>query len=83
MAIGEGATYKTYHTLQVNSEIGSRLILLTGDDFEYRIWLREYLARHNQLILRIPDDADGLFRTSKLFELDVNAVHPVTGKKMG
>ena len=81
MAIGEGAAYKVYHTLQVNSELGSRLLLLTGDDFEYRIWLREYLARNNRLILKIPDDADGLFRVSKLFELDVNAVHPVTGEK--
>lgn len=81
MAIGEGATYKTYHTLQVDSDIGSRLILLTGDDFEYRIWLREYLAGHDWVILQVPDEADGLFRTSKVFELNLNSVHPVTDSK--
>ncbi len=69
---------KIYHTIQVESEeLGTRVLLLKGDDLDYRVWLRQYLATAKKLIITVPDDANPLFRVSKLFAIDVNLVHPI------
>lgn len=70
---------KIYHTIQVETEdLGSRVLKLTGDNFDYRIWLRQYLATAKKLIITVPDDKNPLFRISKLFEIDINMVHPLS-----
>lgn len=71
-----GSGSRIYHTLQVTSPVGSRLLVLTGDDLGYRNWLRQYLSGHDRLLVAVPGDRDALFRRSKLFEIDVTAVHP-------
>lgn len=76
---GEASAPKIYHTIQIDTDIGSRVLLLKGDDLDYRIWLRQYLATAKQLIITVPDDQEALFRTSRLFSIDVNLVHPLSG----
>ncbi|MBF0468089.1 MAG: response regulator [Desulfamplus sp.] len=70
---------KIYHTLQVNTELGSRVLMLEGDDLDYRIWLRQYLSTAKQLIITVPDDQVSLFKNSKLFQIDVTLVNPLSG----
>ncbi|MFH1154502.1 MAG: response regulator [Pseudomonadota bacterium] len=76
-----GFKNRIYHALQVDSRSGSKLLILTGDDYDYRSWLREYLATRDQLLLVIPDGDDELFRKSKAYALDVTLVHPVFGER--
>lgn len=68
-----------YHALQVDTQNGSRLLILTGGDSVYRNWLRQYMAHENNLIVQVPDSDDDQFMHSRVFEVDVTAVHPVWG----
>lgn len=70
---------KIYHTIQVNTEQGSKVLMLTGKDHEYRKWLRQFLAKYHKLIVTVPDEEVNLFSTSKLFKIEVNNVHPLSG----
>ncbi|MEA2059451.1 MAG: response regulator [Thermodesulfobacteriota bacterium] len=72
---------KIYHTLQVDSELGARLLILKGNDSRYRIWLRQYLVTNDKLILKVPDSEDRNFRQSRAYETDVSMVHPVDRQK--
>ncbi len=76
---GDADGPKVYHTLQVNTSVGSKLLLLKGKDHEYRKWLRQYLSRYHNLIVTVPDEEEPLFKNSKLFEIEVNAIHPLSG----
>lgn len=78
---GEAVTPKIYHTIQVETEIGSRVLMLQGDDLDYRIWLRQYLATAKKLIINVPDDQNALFKASKLFSIDVRLVHPLSASQ--
>ncbi|MBF0390041.1 MAG: response regulator [Desulfamplus sp.] len=70
---------KIYHTIQIETEdLGSRVLKLTGDDLDYRIWLRQYLTNAKKLIIKVPEDQNPAFRTSKLFDIDISMVHPIS-----
>jgi len=70
-----------YHSIQVNSLAGPKLLILTGDNFEYRKWLRHYIAANKKLIARVPDNENDKFISSKAYGIDVTKIHPVNGKK--
>ena len=70
-----------YHSIQVNSPAGPKLLILTGDNLEYRKWLRYYIAGNKGLIARVPDTENDRFISSKAYEIDVANIHPVNGKK--
>ena len=76
----DGYKKQVYHTLQVNSTLGSRLLILTGENFAYRTWLRENLSHNNRLIIKVPDADDDYFTMAKAYEIDVSRVHPVFQK---
>lgn len=76
-----GPGIKKYHALQVDHRTGSKLLVLTGEDDGYRNWLRQYLASHDRLVIKVPDEKDDAFRRSMVFEIDVTDVHPVFGDK--
>jgi len=78
--LDDGYKKQVYHTLQVNSNLGSRLLILTGENFEYRTWLRENLSHNNRLIIKVPDADDDYFSSAKAYEIDVARVHPVFQK---
>ncbi len=69
-----------YHTLQIDSEAGRKLLILKGTDYRYRIWLREYMADNSRFIVRVPDEESADFASSKAFEIDVSRIHPVSEK---
>ncbi|MCP3944488.1 MAG: response regulator [Desulfobacteraceae bacterium] len=70
-----------YHSIQVNSQAGSKLLILVGDNLEYRKWLRYYIAVSKKLITTVPDNENDKFISSKAYEIDVINVHPVNGNK--
>ena len=80
-AADDGNSRRVFHTIQVNTDIGSRLLILDGDDFQYRNWLRACLSQTSRLIVRVPDADDDAFRTSKAFPIDVTRIYPIDGKQ--
>lgn len=80
--IEESDLPKIYHTIQVDTqELGTRILVLKGDDLDYRIWLRQYLTTAKKLIVTVPDEQNPTFRSAKLFEIDVKLIHPVAENK--
>ncbi|MFH2092364.1 MAG: response regulator, partial [Pseudomonadota bacterium] len=70
-----------YHSIQVNTSVGPKLLILKGKDYSYRKWLRHYIASDKKFILRIKDEQNDEFISSKAFSLDIGSIHPVDGKK--
>lgn len=67
---------EVYHSIQVNSIAGPKILVLGGTDHEYRTWLRQYISQGRGFIVKVPDDQNDLFISSKAFKIDVAAVHP-------
>lgn len=65
-----------YHSLQVRSEAGPKLLVLTGDNSHYRKWLRQYIAQDKAFIIKVPDNQNDLFLSSNTFEINVMQIHP-------
>ncbi len=70
-----------YHSIQVNSSAGPKLLVLKGSDYNYRKWLRHYIAHNKKFITKVQDDKTDLFISSKAFEIDVTSLHPFNGDK--
>ncbi len=70
-----------YHSIQVNSSAGPKLLILTGNDATYRKWLRHYIADNKTFIAKIPDDQADEFISAKAYEIDVKLIHPFTREK--
>lgn len=66
-----------YHSIQINSAAGPKLIILKGENNTYRKWVRDYIAKNKQFILRVDDSENDSFIASKAFELDIDAIHPI------
>lgn len=65
-----------YHSFQVRSHAGLKMLVLTGEHPEYRRWLRQYVAQDKGFIVKVPDDENDLFIGSKVYKIDVTHVHP-------
>ena len=65
-----------YHSIQVRCEAGPKLLILTGDNYHYRKWLRQYIAEGKAFIAKVPNDQDDLFISSDVFKIDVTNIHP-------
>ncbi len=70
-----------YHSIQVNSTAGPKILVLTGNDYNYRKWLRHYIAQDKKFITKIEDDRIDEFISSKAYEIDVSLLHPFNGDK--
>ncbi len=70
-----------YHSIQVLSHAGPKLLILTGSKGPYRNWLRQYIAHDKQFIVRIPDAANHKFISSKAYEVEVTEVYPINRSK--
>jgi hypothetical protein len=66
-----------YHSIQVSSDAGSKLLVLTGDDNYYRRWLRQFIAQGKSFIVNVPDEQADQFVRNHVFDIEVNAVHPL------
>jgi hypothetical protein len=67
---------RMYHSIQVSSKAGPKLLVLKGNNNVYRKWLRQYIGENKAFIIKIPEDQNDLFISSKAFEIDVTNVHP-------
>lgn len=72
---------KIYHSIQVNSSMGPKILILTGEDYHYRKWLRHYIAENKEFIAKISEDRIEEFITAKAYEVDVTSLHPFNGKR--
>jgi len=72
-----------YHSMQVNSGVGPKLLILTGNNYNYRKWLRHYIALNKKFITKIPEEQVDQFVSSKAYEIDVTSLHPVNLEKWG
>ncbi len=78
--VGPGIV-KIYHSWQVKTKYGSKLIVIIGDDNDYRAWLRNYTKNHTLFIIKIPEGGDAEFKYSTAVLIDVQQIHPVVNKK--
>ncbi|MCD4719365.1 MAG: response regulator [Desulfobacula sp.] len=70
-----------YHSLQVNTSAGPKILILTGNDYNYRKWLRYYIAQDKKFITKIPDERLDEFISAKAYTIDVTSLHPFNGEK--
>lgn len=70
-----------YHSIQVNTNAGPKIIVLEGRDPSYRKWLRHFIASDKRLIFRVDDAKDDEFITAKVFSMDVTRVHPIAAQE--
>ncbi len=70
-----------YHSIQVTSPAGPKLLVLTGNHPEYRRWLRQYIAGNKQLIAQVQETENDLFLSSSAYEIEVTKLHPMNGEK--
>jgi len=70
-----------YHSIQVRTQAGPKLLVLKGDNSNYRKLLREYIAENKAFIAKVPEDENELFIASKAFEIDVSNLHPLNLSK--
>jgi len=72
-----------YHSIQVNSIAGPKILILKGDNYLYRKWLRHYIAQGKKFIAKIPDEDVDKFISEKAYSIDVTFLHPFNGEKWG
>lgn len=70
-----------YHSVQVDSIAGNKLLVLRGGDNNYRRWVREYMASDKTFVAVVPDEDNFKFISSKVYDIDINSVHPVRQDK--
>ncbi len=76
-----GGQSKIYHSWQVRSEFGNKVLFLIGDDIGYRSWLRKYRNHHHLFIVKIPDAGEEKFKYDIAIPINVQQIHPVFEKK--
>ena len=69
---------RIYHSIQVNSPAGPKLLVLEGDDDDYRAWLRQCIAQDKEFLLVVDDNEVDRFIASKLYKTPLRSIHPVT-----
>ena len=70
-----------YHSIQVNSSMGPKILILAGENYHYRTWLRHYIAEKKKFVAKISEDRVEEFISAKAYEMDVTSLHPFNGEK--
>ncbi len=65
-----------YHSIQVTTSAGPKVLVLEGSDLTYRKWLRQYLSHQQDFILKVEPSMTDRFIAAKVFKTDITAVHP-------
>ncbi|MCG8549085.1 MAG: response regulator [Desulfobacterales bacterium] len=71
-----GKSPMIYHSFQVRSHAGLKMLVLTGEHPYHRRWLRQYVAQDKGFLVKVPGNETDLFIGSKVYEIDVTNVHP-------
>jgi len=72
---------KIYHSIQVRSNAGPKLLILSGAYPDYRKWLRQYIAQDKSFMISVADNENDAFIGSRVYDIEVIRVHPFNGKK--
>ncbi len=70
-----------YHSMLINSIAGQKILVIKGNNYQYRIWLREYIVNSKKMIIKVPDDDNNNFISSKAYTIDVTSIYPVNENK--
>lgn len=70
-----------YHSIQIKSIAGQKILILKGDNYQYRKWLREYIVNNKTMIIKVPEEDNNNFISSKAYAIDVTSVYPVNETK--
>ena len=66
-----------YHSIHTYFKNDSKLLVLTGKNHAYRQWLRQYIAKNKYFVIKVPENDDNTFISSKVYKIDVNQIHPI------
>ena len=66
-----------YHSMHINSIAGQKILIIKGNNYRYRIWLREYIANSKKMIIKVPDEDNNNFISSKAYTIDVTSIYPI------
>ena len=80
MLVG-GGEMKIYHTWQVKTKYGDKLLVLVGDDHGYRAWLRQEKKHHRIFIVKIPEEGEQKFIRELAVLVNVQQLHSVASKR--
>ncbi|MBU0992238.1 MAG: hypothetical protein KJ737_07055 [Proteobacteria bacterium] len=76
-----GGELKLYHTWQAKTVFGNKLLVLVGNDSDYRNWLRESLKKNKLYIVKIPKQGENAFENDLAIPVDIQQIHPVWDEK--
>ena len=78
--INRAGNVNVYHTLQVNTKYGNKLLVLKGNDMELRSWLKDYFEKNKMLVIHLTDEESTVFEDTKsmTFDIDLSAIHPLS-----
>jgi len=79
MIVG-GGELKLYHSWQVKTEYGDKLLVIVGDDHKYRDWLRHLTMNHKIFLVKIPDGGADRFKYDMAVLVNVQQIHSVWEK---
>lgn len=72
---------KVNHTWQVKTKFGNKVLILVGNDYNLRKWVRRDVKNHKLWIAKIPDEGDDRFKYNMAVYMDIQQVQPVYHKK--
>lgn len=72
---------KIYHSIQVRSAAGPKLLVLTGDHPEYRKWFRQFIAHDKSFMVKLDDPENDAFIGARVYEVEITRVHPFNADK--
>lgn len=69
-----------YHSMQITSIAGQKVLIIKGSNYKYRTWLREYIANSKKMIIKIPEKDNNDFISSIAYVIDVTSIYPLDVK---
>ncbi len=72
---------KVNHTWQVKTIYGNKVLILLGNDYNLRKWVRRDAKRHKLWVAKVPDVGDDRFKYNMSVYMDLQQVQPVYHKK--
>ncbi len=72
---------KVNHTWQVKTIFGNKVLILVGNDYNLRNWVRRDAKQHKLWVAKIPDAGNDRFKYNMAVYMDIQQVQPVYHKK--
>lgn len=72
-----GSSPVLLHSLEVDTEHGPKVIILSGNDMIHRTWLREFISTSEQFVIKLPKNDLELFKRLSIYKLDARRLYPM------